>query len=110
MALGSDGGGSIRYPSALTGLCGVKTQRGRIQLSPDHLDLGTDSRYMGPDTKRRRRGRILDATANDGNRVPRTLQLTLREQASDQPKGIVMSPGRTRSESGDVMVISPRSF
>jgi amidase len=34
-ALGSDGGGSIRVPSAACGLFGLKPQRGRIPLAPD---------------------------------------------------------------------------
>lgn len=38
IALGSDGGGSIRIPSAFCGLFGLKTQRGKVPLAPltDH--------------------------------------------------------------------------
>jgi amidase len=36
MALGSDGGGSIRYPAGLTGLVGLKPQRDRIPVGDEH--------------------------------------------------------------------------
>ncbi|BBY05127.1 amidase [Mycobacterium noviomagense] len=47
LALGSDGGGSIRIPSTWCGLFGVKTQRGRISLSP-HEDAWCGLSVNGP--------------------------------------------------------------
>jgi amidase len=51
LAQGSDGGGSIRYPAALTGLFGLKTQRGRISLGPDHDDAWYGLTVYGPITR-----------------------------------------------------------
>lgn len=36
IALGSDGGGSIRYPAGLTGLVGLKPQRDRVPIGSEH--------------------------------------------------------------------------
>ncbi len=36
MALGSDGGGSVRYPAGLTGLVGVKPERDRVLVGSEH--------------------------------------------------------------------------
>ena len=36
IGLGSDGGGSIRYPAGLTGLVGLKPQRDRLPLGAEH--------------------------------------------------------------------------
>jgi amidase len=66
VALGSDGGGSIRYPSALTGLFGIKPQRDRIPLGPDHDDAWNGLTVYGPLARTvRDAAAFLDATAND---------------------------------------------
>ena len=66
VALGSDGGGSIRYPSALTGLFGIKPQRDRIPLGPDHHDAWNGLTVYGPLARTvRDAAAFLDATADD---------------------------------------------
>jgi amidase len=47
LALGSDGGGSIRIPSGWCGLFGIKTQRGRVPLAP-HDDAWCGLSVNGP--------------------------------------------------------------
>ncbi|HVV20141.1 MAG TPA: amidase [Pseudonocardiaceae bacterium] len=49
-ALGSDGGGSIRFPAAATGLYGLKPQRGRVSLFP-HGEVWTGLSVAGPITR-----------------------------------------------------------
>jgi amidase len=49
-AIGSDGGGSIRLPSAATGLFGLKPQRDRISQRPDQ-DVWTGLSVLGPITR-----------------------------------------------------------
>ena len=66
VALGSDGGGSIRYPSALTGLFGIKPQRDRIPLGPDHHDAWNGLTAYGPLARTvKDAATFLDATADD---------------------------------------------
>ena len=66
VALGSDGGGSIRYPSALTGLFGIKPQRDRVSLGPDHQDAWNGLTAYGPLARTvRDAAAFLDATGDD---------------------------------------------
>jgi amidase len=53
LAVGSDGGGSVRYPAGLTGLVGLKPQRSRVPIGGEHgsawhglLALGSLSRSV----------------------------------------------------------------
>jgi amidase len=64
-ALGSDGGGSIRIPSASCGLFGIKPQRGRVPLAPDD-DHWLGLSCFGPMTRTvADAALLLDALADD---------------------------------------------
>ena len=66
VALGSDGGGSIRYPAALTGLFGIKPQRDRVPLGPDHHDAWNGLTVYGPLARSVRDAAVfLDATSDN---------------------------------------------
>jgi Asp-tRNA(Asn)/Glu-tRNA(Gln) amidotransferase A subunit family amidase len=70
IAMGSDGGGSIRYPAALTGVFGLKPQQDRISLKPDHVDGWNGLIAYGPLARTvRDAALLLDAVADE---VPRT--------------------------------------
>ncbi len=48
VAHGSDGAGSVRIPAAFSGLFGLKTQRERISLGPNHFDGWNGMTVYGP--------------------------------------------------------------
>lgn len=48
IALGSDGGGSVRCPAGLTGLVGVKPQRDRVPIGPEHNSGWYGLLVLGP--------------------------------------------------------------
>jgi amidase len=52
LALGSDGAGSIRIPSAFCGLFGLKPQRDRVSLGPNQRDAWHGMVVNGPLTRR----------------------------------------------------------
>jgi len=51
LALGSDGGGSVRYPAGLTGLVGLKPQRDRLPVGPEHSSGWHGLLVLGPLTR-----------------------------------------------------------
>ncbi len=74
VALGSDGAGSIRIPAAFNGLFGIKPQRDRISLGPDHHDAWHGLAVYGPLARSVADAALfLDATADGapGRRVQR---------------------------------------
>lgn len=67
-ALGSDGGGSIRYPAGLTGLVGLKPQRNRIPVGSEHGSAWHGLLALGPITRSvRDAARFLDVAADAGS-------------------------------------------
>ena len=66
MALGSDGGGSVRYPAGLTGLVGVKPQRGRVPVGPEHASAWYGLLALGPLTRSVRDAAVFLDVVSDG--------------------------------------------
>jgi len=51
LALGSDGGGSIRHPSCFCGIYGIKPSFGRVPIFPNEGILGYSISHHGPMTR-----------------------------------------------------------
>ena len=66
MALGSDGGGSIRYPAGLTGIVGVKPQRGRVPIGAEHGSAWHGLLTLGPLTRSVRDAALFLDVVGDG--------------------------------------------
>lgn len=66
LALGSDGGGSIRYPAGLTGLVGLKPQRGRVPLGAEHASGWHGLLVLGPLARSARDAALFLDVAGDG--------------------------------------------
>ncbi len=78
MALGSDGGGSVRYPAGLTGLVGLKPQRDRVPVGPEHLSGWHGLIVLGPLTRSIRDAALfLDVVAPDENGFVEALQTSI---------------------------------
>lgn len=65
VAHGSDGGGSIRIPSAMCGLVGLKPSRGRITAGPDRDESGLSVQHVLTRSVRDSAA-VLDFTAGPG--------------------------------------------
>jgi len=115
MALGSDGGGSIRYPAGLTGLVGLKPQRDRVPLGAEHASGWHGLIALGPLTRSVRDAALfLDAVSPDAvsrdfsdrmDALPKPVRIAVSMNA---PKGsqVSLSPTRRRQVEAAVQLLS----
>lgn len=89
VAIGGDGGGSIRIPAAHCGLYGLKPRRGRVSTGPaEHLwwDLGT----IGPLAKSPRDLRLIYSVIGQFPAVPLPKQLRIAVHVNPKIAGVMV--------------------
>ena len=89
VAIGGDGGGSIRIPAAYCGLYGLKPRRGRVSTAPaEHLwwDFGT----IGPLTKSPRDLRLIYSVIGQFPAVPLPKQLRIAVHVNPKIAGVTV--------------------
>lgn len=90
VAIGGDGGGSIRIPSACCGLFGLKPQRGRVTTAPhDHLWWGLGT--VGPLARSVRDSALVYDVIRGGSPGDR---FTAAEPATSFSEAAATDPGR----------------
>lgn len=87
-SLGSDTGGSIRYPSAVNGIVGIKPTWGRVSRH-GVLDLGPTLDHIGPMTRSvRDAARVLSVIAGRDPRDPTSLADPVPDYESQIERGV----------------------
>jgi amidase len=88
-SLGTDTGGSIRFPAAANGIVGLKPTWGRVSRH-DVLDLGPTLDHVGPMTRSvRDAARMLGVIAGHDSKDPTTLSQAVPDYEAEMERGVV---------------------